>query len=332
MSDRDQALLEDRNVKDIWSWLSRKYVGRRLTPDSSPRFDLGVDSLEWLDVSLEVQQRTGVELSEEIIGNIETVRDLLEEVSRQSQSEKAVSPDRPLKEPEAVLSAEQKRWLQAPGPIMAFMRLITYRFNRLLMKILFRLAVVGRENLAGTGQYLITPNHLSFLDPLIIAAAMPYDTLRRTFVAGWTGIAFRNVFFRLISRLAQAAPIDYQHAVSSSLAFGSAVLGRGNNLIWFPEGGRSPDGTLREFKPGIALLLEDHDVAVVPVYIAETFAALPSGAKFPRFHKITVVFGKPVSRDKLQEGQTEETGRDRIRNGLREEVARLHEEIRERTP
>ncbi|MFN2367155.1 MAG: AMP-binding protein [Desulfurivibrionaceae bacterium] len=323
MSDRDQALLEDRNAKEIWNWLSRKYTDRKLTPDSSPRFDLGIDSLEWLDVSLEVQQRTGIELGEEAIGNIETVRDLLEEVGRQAQSGSGVSPERPLRDPEAVLDDEQKRWLQSLGPVMSLMRRGMYYLNRLLMKILFRLEVVGRENLPGSGRYLIAPNHLSFLDPLIITAAIPYPVLSRTFFAGWTGIAFRNPLFRFVSRLAQAVPIDYQHAVSSSLAFGSAVLNRKKNLIWFPEGGRSPDGTLQEFKAGIALLLEHHDVEVVPVYIDGTYEALPRGARFPRFRKITVVFGKPLSRDKLGEGRMEEGGRDRIRNGLRDEVARL---------
>ncbi|MDR9500341.1 MAG: AMP-binding protein [Desulfurivibrionaceae bacterium] len=323
MSDQDQALLEDRNAKEIWKWLSRKYTDRKLTPDSSPRFDLGIDSLEWLDVSLEVQQRTGVELGEEAIGNIETVRDLLEEVGRQAQSGQGVNPKQPLREPEAVLNDEQKRWLQPLGPLMSLMRRGMYHLNRLLMKILFRLEIVGRENLPGSGHYLIAPNHLSLLDPLIITAAIPYPILSRTFFAGWTEIAFKNPFFRFVSRLAQAVPIDNQHAVSSSLAFGSAVLSRQKNLIWFPEGGRSPDGTLQEFKSGVGLLLEHHDVAVVPVYIDGTYEALPTGARFPRFRKITLVFGRPLSRDKLREGGMEESDRDRIRNGLRHEVARL---------
>lgn len=327
MSDRDQALLEDKNAGEIWSWLGRKYPDRRLTPDSSPRFDLGIDSLEWLDVSLEVQQRTGIELSEETIGRIETVRDLLEEVSRQAESKGAADPERPLREPESVLSDDQKRWLRPQGTVMSLLRFILYRFNRLLMKLLFRLEVIGGENLSVGDQYLITPNHASFLDPLAIAAAIPYDVLVHTHFAGWTGIAFRNAFFRFFSRLAQAVPIDDRHAVSSSLAFGSAVLGRGKSLIWFPEGGRSPDGTLREFKPGVSLLLEHHDVAVVPVYIDGAYEALPRGARLPRFRKITVIFGQAVSRDGFGKGEDRDSARDAIRKGLRREVARLGEEM-----
>ena len=327
MSDHDQALLEDKNSRTIWDWLAGKYPQHRLTPDSSPRFDLGIDSIEWLDISLEVQQRTGVELTEEVIGEIETIRDLLEQVSRQSRTESGVDPEKPLRDPESVLDDDQKRWLAPQGPFMSAMRLVVYHSNRLLMKTLFRLTVHGRENLPQDRHYLITPNHLSFLDPLAITAALSYKTLGRTFFAGWTGIAFRNAFFRFFSRLARAVPIDYQSAISSSLAYGSAVLGRNNNLIWFPEGGRSPDGTLKEFKPGISLLLEHHDVPVVPVFIKGTYETLPRGAFFPRFHRISVTFGTPATRDQLQEGRNEEAARDRIRNGLHDKVEALRKTL-----
>jgi long-chain acyl-CoA synthetase len=194
------------------------------------------------------------------------------------------------------------------------------------MKGWFRLQVKGRENLPAQGQCLITPNHLSVLDPLVMAAANPDAILRRTYFAGWTGIAFKNVFFRFISRLARAVPIDDRHAISSSLAFGSAVLGRGSNLIWFPEGGRSPDGTLMEFKPGVGLLLEHHDLPVLPVFIHGTYDALPKGRKFPRPVKVTIIIGKPLTLEELQQNQQEESFRDRVRNGLLKRVEGLRAE------
>ncbi|MDW7774524.1 MAG: AMP-binding protein [Desulfobulbaceae bacterium] len=328
MSDHDQALLEDKNTLKIWQWLVRRYAGRRLTPDSSPGFDLGIDSLEWLDVSLEVQQRTGIELDEEAIGGIETIRDLLEMVSTRSKSEESPDPERPLQDPESVLDADQKRWLEPLGPVLAKLSFAAYHINRILMRSCFRLQVIGRKNLPEK-QCLITPNHLSYLDPLIIAAALPYDFLHRTYFAGWTGVAFRNVFFRFASRLAQTIPIDSRHGVSLSLAFGAAVLNRGNNLIWFPEGRRSTDGTLQEFKLGISLLLEHYDVPVVPVNISGTHEAMPVGRIFPRFfRKITVTVGKPAARDELVQGQAGEALRDRIRDGLRKKVAGLQDDPR----
>lgn len=327
MSDHDQALMEDNNVEKVWRWLADRFSNRRLTPDSSPRFDLGIDSLEWLDISLEVQQRTGIELSEEIIGRIETVRDLLEEISSLSESDRELDPERPLREPESVLDDEQKIWLEPLGPVLSKLSFAAFLLNKTVMKLCFRLQVRGRENLPHDKQCLIAPNHLSLLDPLVLAAAIPYDILRSTFFAGWTGIAFRNFIFRFFSRLAQAVPIDTRQA-ASSLAFGSAVLERNNNLIWFPEGARSRDGSLQEFKPGISLILSHHDPAVVPVYIKGTYEAMPMGAKFPRFRKVTVIFGKPVSPREL--GNKEKEGeelRDSIRQGLQNKVAQLIDQL-----
>jgi long-chain acyl-CoA synthetase len=327
MSDHDQALLADKNTEKIWKWLEQRYTDRRLTPDASLRFDLGIDSLEWLNISLEVQQQTGVELTEETIGNIDTIRDLLEKVSSQPQSAKSLDPERPIRDPESVLDGDQKRWLEPLGPISAKLNLVVYHINRILMRSCFGLQVIGRENLPEGKPCLITPNHLSALDPLVVAAALPYSLMRRTFFAGWTGIAFRNVFFRFFSRLARAVPVDSRYAVSSTLAFASAVLGRGSNLIWFPEGRRSRDGDLQEFKPGITLLLAHHDVPVVPIYISGTFDALPIGKKLPRFRKVTVAIGRPVTGEMLQQSETGDTSHQRILHGLRGKIAGLKHDI-----
>jgi long-chain acyl-CoA synthetase len=56
----------------------QRYPDKRLAPDSSPQFDLGVDSLEWLNVTLNIHEQTRVELDEEAIGRVSTVRSLLQ--------------------------------------------------------------------------------------------------------------------------------------------------------------------------------------------------------------------------------------------------------------
>src|SRR5690606_9496408 len=112
----------------------------------------------------------------------------------------------------------------------------------------------------------LTPNHVSFLDAPILFAALPYDILRRTFFAGWTGMVFKNAAWRLVARLGQTVPVDPRHAAASSLALAAAVLKRGDRLIWFPEGERSRDGQLKTFRPGIGLVLERHPLPAVPVH------------------------------------------------------------------
>jgi long-chain acyl-CoA synthetase len=135
---------------------------------------------------------------------------------------------------------------------------------------------------------------------------------------------FRNTVMRLICRATQVLPIDQSSYRLANLALGAAVLARGNKLIWFPEGGRSRDGTLQLFQPGIGLLLTAQPIPVVPVRISGSFEALPIGAWWPRRGRIQVVFGEVVDPHAVV-GQSE--GADRYRQmatALHDRVATLN--------
>ena len=191
------------------------------------------------------------------------------------------------------------------------------------MRCLFRVRAEGLENLPRQGPYVLTPNHVSYLDSLALAAALGPDRLRHTYWAGWTGVVFSNPLARLLSRLAQVVPIDPSRSAVSSLAFGAAVLKHGQNLIWYPEGGLSPSGEVQPFKPGIGVLLHKFHVPVVPVFLQGSRAALPPWTLVPHLKPITVRFGPPLDPDRLlQEGEGEQA-HDRIVQALHDHVAEL---------
>lgn len=81
MSEGDRTLLENPAAQQVWDWLASRYPDRRLAPETSLQMDLGVDPLDWVNLTMEIGQRTGVELEEEAIERIEEVRDLLNEVA-----------------------------------------------------------------------------------------------------------------------------------------------------------------------------------------------------------------------------------------------------------
>jgi long-chain acyl-CoA synthetase len=118
-------------------------------------------------------------------------------------------------------------------------------------------------------------------------------------------------------------PIDPKGGIFSSMAFAAAVLNRGENLAWFPEGQRSPTGELQAFKPGIGTFLEHFRVTVVPAFIQGTHEALPPDRLLPRIRKVVVTFGEPVNAAELEkEGKGDEV-RDRIIDALQRRVAQL---------
>lgn len=320
MSEEDRELLEEAAAKQVWDLLARRYPEVRLTPDTSPQLDLGVDSMEWVNLTMEIGESAGVELDEEAISSIDTVRDLLREAA---ESDKVQSGASPLERPEEVLDENQKRWLEPLGSGQSMVARALFSLNRTLIRGLFRLRVEGLENLPERGSFVLAPNHVSYLDSFVVAAALDYRLLRRTYWAGWTGAAFGNPLTRLVSRIAQVVPIDPERAGVSSLAFGAAVLARGKNLVWFPEGQRSPSGQLQPFKPGLGMLLNHFQTPVVPVSIHGTYEAMPRGRALVRPTKITLVFGKPLDVRALVEQQSEDGRGDLILQALRDRVAKL---------
>jgi len=258
-------------------------------------------------------------LSEEAIARIETVRDLLREVTEGGEGE-AVDP---LTDPDEVLDEKQKQWLEPLGPVAAGTARFLYAVNRVLLRFLFRVHAEGLEYLPQDRQWILTPNHVSYLDPFAIAALLDWRQLRKTHWAGWTGIIFANPLMRFLSRLGKILPIEPTRAARSSLAFGAIILKKKKNLVWFPEGERSANGKLQEFKPGIGMLLEHFPAPVIPIFVHGTHQALPPGKFLPRPRMIRVVLGKPLDARELERESRGEEPHQKIASALHDAVGKL---------
>ena len=161
--------------------------------------------MEWLNISLEIAQRTGAEITEEAIERM--VRSAicwprLPEAARRRVWRNRGSRIR------SALNESEKRWLRPLGPMSKALSLVLYWINYALMRTLFRLRYSGLENLPARGPFIIAPNHTSFLDPVALAAGSSPRLLRCTYWAGWTGVVFKGPICRALARLAQAVPID----------------------------------------------------------------------------------------------------------------------------
>jgi long-chain acyl-CoA synthetase len=326
MSAEDQDLLRDPAARKVWQWLAERYGHRRLTPDSSPELDLGIDSVEWLAVTLEIGQRTGIDLSEEAIARVGTVRDLLREVAEAAEAGETFDASL-LDAPETYLSDAQKDWLQPVTGGQYALASALHRANRWMMRALYRLHVEGTERLP-PGQMLIAPTHGSLLDPFAIAAALERDRLATTFWIGDVEMAFGNPLTRTGSRIAQAVPIDTEKGFLSGLALAAAVLKRGHSLIWFPEGRRAREDGVQSLMPGIGILLERFPVPVVPVAIHGAHQAYPPGRILPRPGRISVVFGEPLDPAALKGAAKGEAAASAITAALQERLIELYDRSR----
>jgi long-chain acyl-CoA synthetase len=309
----DRALLASSPAREIWEWLAARYPDRQLAPDLSPQLDLGIDSLEWVTMTLELAERFGIQLTEQDAADAQTLRDLLLRASARGRQEEPVA-----KVP--ALTNEQMEWLEPAGPGERAVGWILHAINSVLMHGAFRLLVSGLDNVPMRGPYVIACNHLSDLDPLVVAAALGRARLEGVWWGGDVGRLFGSSAGRALARIAHIFPVD-ERRPASAIAFGAEVLRRGNALVWFPESWRSPDGELQEFRSGIGHLLRNTPVSVIPARIAGTFEAMPRGRRVPRPTAVRIVFGAPLEPKTL--GLPGDAGPAQIAGALREAVAAL---------
>lgn len=200
-------------------------------------------------------------------------------------------------QPEPWLAELQQRWLRPRSAMARTAYTVLYVVNWVLIRLLFRVSVDGLRNLPVVGPFIVTPNHASPLDPPVLAAVIPLNTLQRTYWAGKQSTVLRNRLRRILSWLTRVIPISEDR---TSLASAVTILKLGNNLVWFPEGKRSLSGQLQEFRPGIAMLLTQCDVPVVPVLIQGAHLAFPTRKNWPRLRtRIVVRIGLPLSAQQL---------------------------------
>jgi len=178
-----------------------------------------------------------------------------------------------------------------PSPIA---RNAQWRAFQFIMQSLFcfwlRYRARGLEHLPAEGGALLVINHQSFLDPLLVGlpltrpvSYLARDNLFRIPIIGWI---LRNTY---------VLPINRESASTSSIREAIRRLEHGFYVGIFPEGTRTEDGTVGEFKPGLLALLKRTTVPVIPVGIAGAFEAYPRNAWFPRPGKVRVVYGEPLS-------------------------------------
>ena len=111
--------------------------------------------------------------------------------------------------------------------------------------------------------------------------------------------------------------MDLNQDLKESIQKMAEVLKQGKKIIIFPEGTRSKNGELGDFKKTFAILSKELNVPVVPVAITGAYNALPSGSRFPRpFTKIRVSFLQPV----YPEGLSFENLTEKVKNLISEKV------------
>ncbi len=279
-----QEFIEPNNeiYKALKSYISN-FSKAEVTPDSHLELDLGLDSLDYVELFVFIQNSFGVYIDEKIFSSNMKMSDLFLYVKEHLVHFDTVD----VKWRDILNETDAEELIYSP--------FIMYTYKTLLLplfKLYFSFEIKGKENIPSS-QCIFAPSHQSMLDGFLLEASLPYPVLKKTFF-----LAFEQVFgtslMRPVARHGQSILIDANNNLKLSMQKTAQPLKEGNNVVIFPEGARTRDRKLLEFRPFFAMLSQEYDVPVVPVVIDGSFEALQSGKIFPRPKKIRLTFLKPV--------------------------------------
>jgi long-chain acyl-CoA synthetase len=266
----------------------KKYLEEEKRLDVQPGhhliMNLGLDSLEQVGLQVFIETSFGVSMETGQLTGFENVLRLseyLHEHKKHTTFEKI----------NWSLILRQKIHVKLPATWITSN--IAVKLSHLFFTVFFRFKGKGASNIPQE-PCIIVSNHQSFLDGLLVASFLKFPQMRKTFFYAKEK-HIRNPFLKFLANRNNIIIMDLNHNLKESIQKMAEVLKEKKNLIIFPEGTRTKDGTLGDFKKTFAILSRELNVPIVPVSIHGAFEAMPRGRIFPTpFRRIRVEFLKPV--------------------------------------
>ena len=262
-------------------------------PNDNLELDLGLDSMERVELLVSLDQQMGASVPDSVASEIYTVRDLVDALIAHSggASPRANSGwDDVINDPPG---ETERDTIDHDHPVAAPIYFLGLRLIYLMLRDLFKLQVEGVDKIPSSGPFILSPNHQSFLDGPAVIASLPWNIMRDTFYVGTSEI-FGSKLMRRIAESIRLIPIDPDANLVPAMRAGAYGLRHQRVLVLFPEGERSIDGPPKLFKKGAAILAIHTQCPVVPVALEGFHEAWPRGEKFRGLSKLKVRFLDPV--------------------------------------
>jgi long-chain acyl-CoA synthetase len=282
---------ENENKSKVYQLLKvfvESETGYIAGPNDHFEIDLSMDSLSRVALLSYIETTFNLLLNEEQLEALDTLTKLTAYIEKNSNE----ITNREISWREILYSRLPDFNIPKPG----FVHTLINGLSKVGLHVTYRFKGKGEKNIPEE-PCIIVANHRSALDGLIITARMKYKTTQNTFFFAKEK-HWRTRFARFMAGKNNVIVMDINKNLKVSLQQMSYVLRQGKNVIIFPEGTRSRDNELKQFKETFAILSKELNIPIVPVVIKGSEKAVLRPIKFPRlFARIRVEFLQPIYPD-----------------------------------
>lgn len=255
-----------------------------IRPTDHLETDLAFDSLDKIGLQGFIEQTFGMELKPERMASFKNVSELAEYVADYKTRIEFEKTDW-----HSILQ-ESSANIKLPGT--AHVGVTITKFCRWFFGWYFNFKMSGRENIPEKGPFILAANHESYLDGMFVMSAVPNKLIRHTYFVAKEKHVTHPMAVSLAGKL-NVIVLHMSNLKNSIMQLGEA-LKRGESIIIFPEGTRTENGKLGEFKKTFAILSVELGVPVIPVTIDGAFEAMPKHKKVPSRGNISVTVHEPI--------------------------------------
>jgi long-chain acyl-CoA synthetase len=261
-----------------------------LSADAALQEDLGFDSLALSELLVGLEAHFGP-LDAALLQACRTVGDV--EVLVGSRGE--ALPRKP------AIVREEEEHLVLPAAVQEAGKRVIGKLQDAFYGRVMSARVYGRAHIPHNRNTIVVANHSSHLDMGFVRHALG------TYGEDIVSLAAQDYFFdksplrrAFFENLTNLRAIDRKGGLRASERQAAEILAEGKTMLVFPEGTRSPDGDIRDFKPLLGHLALTYGVDILPVYLGGTHEAMPKGQKLPSSRSLVARIGPPLAVDDLR--------------------------------
>ncbi|BDU49858.1 long-chain-fatty-acid--CoA ligase [Haliovirga abyssi] len=271
-------------------------------PQNHLELDLGLDSLDIVELQVFIETSFGIKMEQDEIFDNPTLEKLYLYIEgKQGEITNTTvnwgnilknTPNYDLPKNPFLLFAT--KWLSMP-----------------ILKLYFRLKNKNIKNIPTDKQFVLIANHQSFLDGFILVGSLPDKILKNTYFVSKSNY-FKSKFMIFFKDHSNIIPIDVNKGLKETLQSLASILKAGKNVVIFPEGTRTNDGSIKEYKKSFAILSKELDIPVVITKIDGAYKAYPRGIIIPRpgnisFNYVDTVYPKDLTIEEIVNISREKT-------------------------